>query len=193
MEVEGVVIAAGKSLRMSPNHKLLLDLDGRTVIWRCIESLYEFCSRIIVVTGHNPQLITQSIGYIEKVEFVHNEGHEDGMFSSIKTGLLAARGDRIFCMPADCPFVGREVFLKLLSVWDDIVIPSFCGVQGHPVLLSMEEAKRIREDLTFVSLDEYIGGNRFSVVQVDDPGVLWDIDTPENYVAALRYLRKIGG
>ncbi|MCR3955905.1 MAG: nucleotidyltransferase family protein [Gudongella sp.] len=193
MKVEGIIIAAGKSTRMYPKHKLLLDLNGKTVIERSIESLYDFCSRIIVVTGHNPQMIVESIGHMDNLEFVQNDKYEEGMFSSIKAGLLAAKGDRIFLMPGDCPFVGREVFQKMLSMEGDILLPSFEGVHGHPVLLSKDLAARIREDSSSVSLEEYIEKSKFSVVQVDDPGILRDIDTPEDYISALEYLSESGG
>ena len=46
--LEGIVLAAGLSSRVGIN-KLLLDIDGKTVIEQCILGMYDVCSRIIVI------------------------------------------------------------------------------------------------------------------------------------------------
>ena len=57
MPIEGVIIAAGKSSRMEPQHKLTMELQGKTVIERSIGSMRPFCTRIIVVTGFHEDKI----------------------------------------------------------------------------------------------------------------------------------------
>ena len=43
MKTEGVILAAGRSSRMAGNSKMTMDLGGRTVIQRSIDSLGPFC------------------------------------------------------------------------------------------------------------------------------------------------------
>jgi molybdenum cofactor cytidylyltransferase len=193
MIVEGVVIAAGKSSRTYPDNKMLFDINGKTLIERSIESLAPLCSRIIVVTGSNSEKIEEILKNHRNLALVKNDDFEDGMFSSIKAGLKEAKGDRIFFLPGDCPMINKKVFEKMLSIDSDIVIPSYQGRTGHPLLLNRSNAKKISEDRDHISLRTYIANNSPKVVEVDDPGILWDIDTHLDYEEALITLIRRSG
>lgn len=193
MIVEGVVIAAGKSSRTYPDNKMLFDLNGKNLIECSIESLEPHCRRIIVVTGQNSEKIEEILRGRQNLAIVRNEDFEMGMFSSIKAGLKEAKGDRIFFIPGDYPMVDNKVFETMLSVDSNIVIPSYRGKTGHPVLLNNSEAKKIFEDKEHISLRSYIFNNSPKVVEVDDPGILWDIDTHSDYKEALTTLIRRSG
>ena len=63
------------------------------------------------------------------------------------------------------------------------MLPIFNGRQGHPVIYSLEALRRIlrmKPVQTGKELLTYFEG-RITRVEVDDPGVLIDIDTPEDY------------
>lgn len=159
MGMEGVILAAGKSSRMAGNSKMTMDLNGRTVIERSIDSLSPFCSRIIVVTGFHSEAVRESAGHCRDVIFVHNPDCEKGMFSSLRMGLQRTEAERVLILPGDCPFITHEVCEKLLA------------------------------DDRCQSLQEYLSTNKAEIIAVDRPEILWDIDTPEDYAKSVEYFR----
>ncbi|WP_320163240.1 nucleotidyltransferase family protein [uncultured Trichococcus sp.] len=189
MGTEGVILAAGKSSRMMGNSKMTMDLNGRTVIERSIDSLSPFCSRIVVVTGFHAEAVMESAGHWTKVVFVHNPDCEKGMFSSLKMGLRHTEGERVLILPGDCPFITREVCEKLLQGKGDIVLPAYQGKHGHPVLLSRRAIEGLLADECCQSLRGYISTNKAEIIAVDCPEILWDIDTPEDYAKAVDYFQ----
>ena len=189
MGMEGVILAAGKSSRMAENSKMTMDLNGRTVIERSIDSLSPFCSRIIVVTGFHSEAVRESAGHCRDVIFVHNPDCEKGMFSSLRMGLQRTEAERVLILPGDCPFITHEVCEKLLQSKRDIVLPAYQGKNGHPVLLSRRAIEGLLADEHCQSLQEYICANKAEIIAVDRPEILWDIDTPEDYAKSVEYFR----
>lgn len=189
MGIEGVILAAGKSSRMTGDSKMTMDLNGRSVIERSIDSLSPFCSRIIVVTGFHVEAVMVSAGHCREVVFVHNPDCEKGMFSSLRMGLRHTDGERVLILPGDCPFITHEVCEKLLQGKRDIVLPAYQGKKGHPVLLSRRAVEDLLADDRCQSLREYISTNKAEIIAVDRPEILWDIDTPEDYAKAVAYFQ----
>ena len=189
LETEAVILAAGKSCRMAGESKMTMDLNGRTVLKRSVDSLNPFCSRIIVVTGFHAGAVMESAGHCREVVFVHNGDCEKGMFSSLKMGLRHTEGERVLILPGDCPFITREVCEKLLQGKRDIVLPAYQGQNGHPVLLSRRAIEGLLADDRCQSLQEYICANKAEIIAVDRPEILWDIDTPEDYAKAVDYFQ----
>lgn len=91
LETEAVILAAGKSSRMAGNSKMTMDLGGRSVIERSIDSLRPFCRKVIVVTGFYSGAVMESAGHYREVDLVHNPDCEKGMFSSLRFGLRPLR------------------------------------------------------------------------------------------------------
>lgn len=189
METEGVILAAGKSTRMAGEAKMAMDLSGKSVIQRSIDSLRPFCSRIVVVTGFHAEAVMESAGHSPEAVFMHNPDFGKGMFSSLRLGLRHAKGERILILPGDCPFITREVCEKLLQGEGDIVLPAYQGKHGHPVLLSRRAIEGLLADENCQSLQEYIQANEPEIIAVDHPEILWDIDTPEDYAKAADYFQ----
>lgn len=189
MGTEGVILAAGRSSRMAGESKLAMDLNGRTVIERSIESLLAFCSRIVVVTGFHSEAVMESAGHCRDVIFVHNPDCEKGMFSTLRLGLRHTAAERVLILPGDCPFITHEVCEKLLAGKGDIVLPAYQGKGGHPVLLSRRAIEGLLADDCCQSLQAYISANKAELIAVDYPEILWDIDTPEDYANAVAYFQ----
>ena len=110
----------------------------------------------------------------------------DGMGESLKTGIAATQGaDGWIVALADMPFIRPATHLgiaRALQRGAVIAAPAYRGERGHPVGLS----GRFRDELLSLEGD---AGARFilkrhaeqiHLVEVDDPGVLKDIDTPQD-------------
>ena len=188
---EGLVIAAGLSSRMGRN-KLLLDLDGQTVIKRCVASVASFCERTIVVTGHMREEVTFALSCMPKIIFVHNQHYTDGMFSSVRAGLDAVTADRCVFLPGDCPLVDPAVIERLLSEEGDILVPRHEGKAGHPVVFSRKAIDEIINDASLMTLRDYVQASRAKYVDVDCKGILMDLDTEGDYRSAALYLASRG-
>jgi len=187
MSITGIIVAAGKSSRMAPDHKMIMKLNGKTLIERSVDSLLPFCDRIIVVTGAFHHEIMESLNGKEKVEYIHNSEFEEGMFSSLKTGLKGAPGDRILFLPGDCPFAEDTVIEEMIDIQDDIVVPEYHGKIGQPVLFSSSVAEELLTESHFLTLREFIRYSDPTLVNVECEEILWDIDTPEDYERAERF------
>jgi molybdenum cofactor cytidylyltransferase len=186
--VEGVVLAAGLASR-SGGWKMTLSLGDRTVIERSIEGMYGIVSRILVVVGWHPERIQEVLAPYDKVEIVLNRGFRAGMFSSVKAGLAQVRAPSVFLLPGDCPLIAADIYRRMLAVAGDILVPTFQGKRGHPVLLrgaSIPEILSWPDDST---LREYIDHQGCVLVEVDDDRILYDMDTPEDYGTVCAWLQ----
>lgn len=180
MRVEGVVLAAGLSSRMGDN-KLMKTIDHMPMIERVIANMIPFCERVIVVVGHRRDELAKVLQKYKQVEIVVNDDYQSGMFSSVKAGCKAIRGDRFFLIPADMPFVQKATYEALLQVEGEIVVPSVNRRAGHPILIETHVVSGI-EDSNALHLRDYLDKRQKTYVCVEDQGVLIDIDTPADYM-----------
>ncbi len=190
MCTEGVIIAAGQSERMTPHYKLLLPLNGQSVLRHSIFSMLPYVSRIIVVTGYRSDDIIDHIKDIERVQTIFNLNHQQGMFSSIITGVSQVKGKHAFILPADCPFISAEVYQRMSQCEGDIVIPVFNNQMGHPIRLSKSAILQLILEPEDSTLKSFIKQHSYRTVETDDPGILMDIDTTEDYEEAIQYIMK---
>ena len=93
---------------------------------------------MIVVLGYQKEIIEELIDKNEKIKFVFNKDFESGMASSIKTGLdnLSEKTEAFFICLGDMPMVSHDVYNQLIKSKDnkEIIIPTYRGQQGNPVL-----------------------------------------------------------
>jgi molybdenum cofactor cytidylyltransferase len=156
-------------------------LGDKSMIERCIEGMSDACERIIVVGGFEYGRLRLLVERFSKVECTENISYEDGMFTSVKAGLSQTRGDRCFLLPADIPLVPPHVYHQLLTAREEVVVPSFRGRNGHPVLLSRAVLPRILSEPDNSSLQSVLRSIGFRAMEVDAEEVLIDVDTPHDY------------
>lgn len=189
--VEGLIIAAGKSTRTGNKHKMTLDLVGKTVLQRSIDSMLPFCRKIIVVTGFNSEKISETIKNYPKLKIIYNNNYEEGMFSSLKAGLEYIEAEQFFFLPGDCPFVSHVVYKKMLKQHSEIILPLYKGSAGHPVLFRHSVKEKILNN-NYNNLREFIYDNKPEFVEVECEGILWDIDTLEDYQKSIKIFQRKG-
>jgi len=180
--VEGVVLAAGLASR-SGAFKMTLPLGDKTVIERSIEGMYGIVSRILVVVGWQAERIQRALAPYGKVEIVLNREFRAGMFSSVKAGLARVRAPHFFLLPGDCPLIGPDIYARLLAVPGDIVVPTFEGKRGHPTLFRSALIPEILSEPDDSTLRCYIDRKGYAALEVEQDGILYDMDTPEDYQA----------
>lgn len=186
--IAGLILAAGASRRMG-SPKALLDYRGETFIDRLIRIFSGVCEPVIVVLGHHAETIrAQTQG---RAEFVNNPDPERGQLSSLQMALavLPPEVEGFLFTPVDCPAVAAETVSQLVQTFAQrdgetlLVIPRHNGRHGHPVcatrslipeFLALPPTSQARELVRkYASQTQY--------VDVQDAGVLQDIDDPEAY------------
>jgi molybdenum cofactor cytidylyltransferase len=136
------------------------------------------------VLGHHREQIEKQL---RLTSVVHNPDYELGMITSIQTGIrqLSPASEAAVLFLVDHPIVSPEVVDALIAESDPrrIVLPVYEGRRGHPVLFGAEVLAEI------LALPYSRGANdvvhskpdRVVEVPVHEPGVLVDIDTPDQF------------
>lgn len=177
---EAVVLAAGKATRAG-DFKLGWVVGDDPVLVRCIHNLEPFCSRIVVVTGYRPERIEKLVRSMDAVSIVHNPDFEQGMFTSVCTGLKATHAGQVLLTPGDIPLVSPEVIRKLLDSPSDVAIPAYRGRNGHPVMLRDTVRTAALDASPETTLKHILDRFAPSILPVACEGILLDIDTIADY------------
>ncbi len=125
------------------------------------------------------------------VRFIVNAHAEMGQLSSVIAGLNAA--DRpgvhaILLTPVDTPLIlpgtVRALMMSFASARAAIVRATYQGRHGHPVIFGRKVFDALRQADPAVGAKAVVRANVSDLidVEVDDPGVLHDIDGPDDYV-----------
>ncbi|PAL11188.1 nucleotidyltransferase family protein [Peribacillus simplex] len=191
--MEAIVLTAGYSSRANA-FKMTLPLGQMSVLEQTISKFEGLCSRVIVVAGFQAEIIQEEIAkiisenaYSFQIKFVYNENFDQGMFHSIQKGCSEVNAPTFFLTPGDCPLVKKETVQLLAKHKGNVVIPSFDYKGGHPIKLSSEVKRKILETDPESNLRVVLGGYEKQYMNVDDAGVLMDVDTPEDYQKAIDY------
>jgi len=193
--IAGIILAAGASSRMG-TPKALLDYRGETFLDRLIRVLGGVTDPVTVVLGYHATEIRAKVR--GQAIFVINPEPERGQLSSLQTGLAALPPDAegVAFIPMDCPAVREETAARLSRAFRArepetlLVIPRCDGHRGHPVFA----AKAIVEELLALPsgaqarnvIHRHIACTQY--VDVDDPGILTDVDDPAAYHRLLEAL-----
>ena len=183
-----VILAAGSSRRMG-SQKLLLPFGQNTIIGTVIDNvLNSSVDHVMVVLGANHEKILDNIGNLP-VQFCHNKEHEEGMLSSVICGIRALPQEAVAALIflGDQPGIPPKVTNSVIDAYMDelvgIVIPVHNHRRGHPLLVDM----KYRKEIEHLDLEEGLRALRHHFpddvmeVEVDEPGILVDIDTREDY------------
>lgn len=186
-----VVLAAGASTRMG-RPKALLEFDGVPAIQRVCTALDEGgCDRVIAVLGADAEAIEPAVP--SGVELVHHHGWKNGRTSSVKAGLeVLLRAEAVLIAPVDRPLFGPDDVKALITSEKALAVPAYEGETGHPLLVR----HAVFDEIIALADDEplnkvvYRDEDRVEEVATDNAGVLVNLDTPDDYEAALEQPRR---
>ncbi|MBQ9061660.1 MAG: nucleotidyltransferase family protein [Eubacterium sp.] len=194
MKYCAVITAAGCSSRMG-TFKPVLPVAGRPAIIHLTENLFAAgVSHIVVVTGFRSDLIQELLQNRPDISTVHNPDYQTTqMFDSAKIGLreIPEEYDQVLLIPVDIPFVRENTIRKVIRTDADLVFPSYQMRRGHPLkihrkyiphLLQYEGTNGLRGALNALPAEP-------SYVVVDDPFIIRDMDTPQDYQTLLQEYR----
>ncbi|MED4228770.1 nucleotidyltransferase family protein [Neobacillus cucumis] len=191
--MEAIVLAAGYSSRADA-FKMTLPVGQRSVLEQTISKFEGLCSKVIVVAGFKAELIEEEIvkicyknAFSFQIKFVYNENFHQGMFTSIQKGCNEVKTSAFFITPGDCPLVKKETVQLIAEHKGNVVIPSFQYKGGHPIKLSNQVKQNILKTDSESNLRAVLNSFEKEYLNVNDPGVLMDIDTQDDYQKAIQY------
>lgn len=189
-QLAAVILAAGASSRMG-RPKPLLSFEGATFLDRQIACFSGICEPIIVVLGYCAEDICAGIERAGEVEIAINAEPERGMLSSLQCGLsrLPRDIDAALFTPVDLPCISRSTVQALAGAEADFAVPVFHGSKGHPVRVSRAVIDDILALPPAAQARDALSRHRLLRIDVDDPGILVDVDTPAEYDALIDSLR----
>ncbi len=196
-----ICAVAGLSSRMG-QYKPLLPLGESTIIRTLIER-YRSCGieQVILVTGHNAELLEKHVADLGVRCYRNDRYATSDMLESVKIGLRAyleegespCEDDRILLTPGDIPLVRASTVARVLEAEAETCAPTMDGMRGHPLRLS----RRAVEQILPYEGDGGLKGALVALgidvepIPVDDPGILVDADTPQDYERLQALFREL--
>lgn len=199
-ELAALVLAAGAGRRMG-KPKALVTWDGETFLARVLRTLAAVpgIDSACVVLGAEAEAIRKAIPLPPGVRAVVNDGWErGGMLSSLLVGLKAledagSAAGGLLVWPVDHPAVREPTVATLARAYarakPAIALPSYDGRHGHPVVFAPATYGDLRRAPPSRGARAVVRQHASSclAVPVDDPGVVRNVDRPEDLAELARF------
>ena len=193
-QIAAVILAAGASTRFG-GPKQLLDWNGTPLLAHVADiALAAGLHPVIAVLGCQAEAAGATLD-TRPVQAVMNWRWERGLSTSVETGLTALPPETRAAVFLQCdqPLITPDLVQNLVDCFEKtealIVHPTCAGQRSTPVLFS----HRLFPELAAIRGDE--GGRSLidrhakdvATVEIADPDMLADIDTPADYAKARRF------
>ena len=186
--ISAILLAAGKSKRMNGENKLIKKIQGIPVIKHSVKNiLASSIDELILVLGHQNEIIGKIIDKDKKIKFVFNKDFRNGMSSSIKTGLnhLSAKTEAFFICMGDMPMVNKNIFNLLINSKNNtsIIVPTYKSKQGNPILFPKSFKKKIMTIKGDVGAKKIVELNKDKILKIktDDQSIIKNFNTQEDF------------
>jgi molybdenum cofactor cytidylyltransferase len=191
--ISAILLGAGKSKRMGVD-KLSLPWGKKTVLEHCFETLLRSKVEEVAVVLDLRKKGIKDLFLRPRVKIVINPHSKKGMSTSIRRGLqvIDPYSQGILIALGDQPYLKARTINALISAFsqrkEGIILPSFQGRAGHPVIFHQKYKKEL------LSLKGDVGGRSIIErhpedvrrVPVKSAGVVKDIDTWQDYKKGFR-------
>ncbi len=189
--LEGVILAAGESRRMG-YPKPLLEIGGRTFIEHIAETMLAVVPRLVIVIGAHRERVRAAIPRDARIAIVDNPNYQHGQLSSLQAALDALQPDAAGALVhlGDHPLVRAETFRAIVDSYNrtgkPIVIARHDGHRGHPLIFDRAIFDELRSAPAEEGARHVVNADASRVAYVDlpDPGINLDLDTPSDLARA---------
>jgi len=195
--ISALILAAGQSKRMG-QPKMLLPWGNTTVLGQVLQTLKQAnIPDMLVVTGA-ARIDIEKICAAYETLVAHNPDYANGeMLSSLQTGLSVLRdktsAETALIVLGDQPQVQegsvRAVVHRFIETESNLVVPSFQMRRGHPWLVARPLWDEIPQMKSPQSPRDFLNSHASEIeyVDVDNPSILADLDTFEDYLKSRPY------
>jgi molybdenum cofactor cytidylyltransferase len=197
--IAAIILAAGESTRMGRLKQLLPWGETTLLAWQAAQMRKAGATDVIVVLGHEADAIRAAVGDLD-VRLVVNEAYQEGRASSLRCGADAVADDvaAVLILGVDQPRPAA-VSHALIARWQEtkalLVIPSYGGRRGHPVLADGSLLAELRsvteEELGLRAVTErHLKSTELVILQ--DQTISLDLNTPADYQSAYVMFSRSG-
>lgn len=190
MTTGAILLAAGFSRRFGSIKLSAVLPDGSTVLQQTSRLLLGVTADVVVVT--RPALrnagVLDGTGFTD-AQIVLCQDAELGMGHSLACGMraLPSHWDACLVCLADMPFI-RASTLQLLqgrASQHRIIVPEYKHQRGHPICFGRDFFAELAQSQGDTGGREVIKhhAHKVEIIALDDPGILQDIDTPQDLTA----------
>ena len=188
-----VILAAGESSRMG-SPKALATICGKTFVQHLLDATRDHRIGLTrIVLGSNAKKIKQCLN-VEPEYIVVNDQWEKGQLSSIRSAIRSlpegATEGLILC-PVDHPLISPELVANLITEFDssrkELVLPTFHGRRGHPVLFHSDLYSELLAASPEVGARQVVWAHESEILEVptQEEGVVLNLNDPEMLRKAL--------
>lgn len=185
--ISGIILASGFSRRMGKD-KLLLDINGTTIIERVIKTVCKSDVDEVIVIYRKEEI--KEIAKRYGIKTVFNKKAKLGQSEAVKLGIISSsknvKGYMFFM--GDQPFLKVEAINRIIDTFKlgkyQVVVPIFDGKRGNPVIFSRDLSKQLLNvsgDVGGRGLIQRLG-DEVGFVHFNNRKLGVDVDTWENYL-----------
>jgi molybdenum cofactor cytidylyltransferase len=186
-KIAAIVLAAGRSARMAPLHKLLETVGGQAIVARVASSaIASGADPVVVVTGFESGRVAKALGDLD-VTIADNPAYADGLSTSLKAGLARLPEDchGALILLGDMPEIeigDLHALMRAFTTIDSICVPVHQGKRGNPILWGAAYFAEMMMLTGDVGAKRLLARyeDRVSEVPVASSGIFADVDTPSD-------------
>ncbi|RAS23808.1 nucleotidyltransferase family protein [Paraburkholderia bryophila] len=183
----GVLLAAGFGSRFDPeglHNKLLARMpDGTPVAHEAAHRLLRVVTRVLAVVRPGSDALARLLNDAG-CDVVFAADAERGMGASLAAGIEASDDSEGWIVAlADMPRIATatiEAVAHSLDGGASLVAPFYQGQRGHPVGFGIEHRDALLRLDGDTGARALLMSQRVTRLDVDDPGILRDVDTPDD-------------
>ncbi len=185
-----VMLAAGLSTRMGQQNKLLIDIQGQSLVRKTARLFCDYArtkalDEIVVVLGHEAEYVAKELIDLP-LRTVINEDYKLGQMSSVHKGLeaLEKETDGIIIALSDLVLLEQADMANLHEAFNQcnspIIVPQYQGQRANPIILQPSQREAILQGQKNLGCRKLIEKNPESVTtfEVDNDHFSFDLDTP---------------
>lgn len=186
-DIVAVVLAAGSSRRFGADKRRHL-LGNTSLLQQVVAKplALGLPTLLVLRPGDDAKALSGALGDGGQLQFCYARSAAQGMGHSLASAVasLEANAQGVLVMLADMPWVDLGSIAQLLEHFreDKIIVPSYQGHRGHPVLFSSRWFSALQALSGDRGARQILRDNPESVVTVavDDRAILLDVDLPED-------------
>jgi molybdenum cofactor cytidylyltransferase len=192
--LDGIVLAAGRSKRMGVSKAQLEAEPGVTLLERAVHTLREAGCRLVVAVVSSEEDWSARLADVAGAAVVINDRPDSQQIDSIRLGIAYLPDDSAgaVVLPVDYPALRSSTVRQMIDVFTQnqapVLIPVCIGQPGHPAIFSRAIFGELLTDPLPRGAETVIeahAGDRIEL-RVDDPAILLDVDSPSDYERFLR-------
>jgi molybdenum cofactor cytidylyltransferase len=180
-----IILAAGNASRMG-NPKWQLKMPNGEPFYQFLCNRYKLlgCETVLVTNSHDYETIIRE-NQSNSFSIAINKRVDLGRLYSLQCGLKLLSDKKLyFIQNIDNPYVSNDLITQLIEgvTEHDFALPEYQGRGGHPLIISKAIAEKINQITEpYPDLREVLGQFKGNRIPFNNPNILLNINTPEDY------------